>query len=203
MNVLIVARTKVRSRVCLGGLELSESRSLRLVDQGGYFFSPEGPFAVGLVWDLEWVPASGIVPPHVEDVVLRSSRFVRAERSVRDLLLATVSPWTGPLAGTFDGRLACTPGLPYSLYACRGHGIPARSAWYWVVDRELVLENGRYVLRKDGLTVLRVAYVGAEAAPRVLSAGTLVYLSLARWWRPDDVPDAEERCYLQISGCYS
>ena len=32
----------------------------------------------------------------------------------------------------------------------------------------MVLENGRYVLRKDGLTVLRVAYVGAEAA---ISAG--------------------------------
>ena len=40
-------------------------------------------------------------------------------------------------------------------------------------------------------------------APKInkIPAGTLIRISLARWWKPDDV-DIEHRCYLQLSGWY-
>ena len=45
---------------------------------------------------------------------------------------------------------------------------------------------------------------GADIVPiKVIPAGTLVRVSLARWWRPEDSePNFEERCYLQLSGWY-
>lgn len=50
---------------------------------------------------------------------------------------------------------------------------------------------------------VRIPYVGFEPAVDLIPKGTLVRVSLARWWRPhDSPPDMEERCYLQLSGWY-
>jgi hypothetical protein len=43
-------------------------------------------------------------------------------------------------------------------------------------------------------------YVGLEdATAQEIPQGTLLRLSLANWWAPED-SDYEERCYLQLSG---
>jgi hypothetical protein len=43
-------------------------------------------------------------------------------------------------------------------------------------------------------------YVGFEEAAEIIPAGTLVRVSLARWW--DTNGTTEERCSLQLSGWY-
>ena len=45
-------------------------------------------------------------------------------------------------------------------------------------------------------------YVGFADPIERIPKGALVRVSLARWWRPDDAPDMEERCYLQLSGWF-
>jgi hypothetical protein len=48
-----------------------------------------------------------------------------------------------------------------------------------------------------------LSYVGVQDAVDVITAGQLVRVSLARWWRPENAdPDFEERCYAQLSGWY-
>ena len=61
--------------------------------------------------------------------------------------------------------------------------------------------DGRGYIVKDVLRGLK--YVGEESPIKVIPAGTLVRVSLARWWRPEDSePNFEKRCYLQLSGWY-
>jgi len=47
----------------------------------------------------------------------------------------------------------------------------------------------------------RFPYVGFEPKVNLIPAGTLMKISLARWWKPED-SDMSERCYLQLSGWY-
>ncbi|MFH1320564.1 MAG: hypothetical protein ABII90_07920 [Bacteroidota bacterium] len=44
-----------------------------------------------------------------------------------------------------------------------------------------------------------ISYVGFQNPVDKIPAGTLVRISLARWWSPNE---DEERCYLQLSGWY-
>ena len=47
----------------------------------------------------------------------------------------------------------------------------------------------------------KITFVGFQNPVQLISAGTLLRISLARWWAPND-DDVEERCYLQLSGWY-
>ncbi len=57
--------------------------------------------------------------------------------------------------------------------------------------------NGRLGWTGSG----RFPYVGFESKVDRIPAGTLMRMSLARWWKPED-SDMNERCYLQLSGWY-
>jgi hypothetical protein len=70
-------------------------------------------------------------------------------------------------------------------------------------DRDLVkyqvYEKIRYRYFSDkGLRSL--PYVGFENPAEVIPAGTVVRVSLARWWNKEG--EKEERCSLQLSGWY-
>jgi hypothetical protein len=45
-----------------------------------------------------------------------------------------------------------------------------------------------------------ISYVGSVDPLDTIEPGSLIRLSLAHWWKPEDSDD-EERCYLQLSGC--
>ena len=45
-----------------------------------------------------------------------------------------------------------------------------------------------------------ISYVGSDEPLNTIEEGSLIRLSLAHWWKPEDSDD-EERCYLQLSGC--
>ncbi len=61
--------------------------------------------------------------------------------------------------------------------------------------------GGSYYHHVAGYEDRRLKYVGAERAIPVIPAGTLIRVSLARWWAPEG-SEMEERCYVQLSGWY-
>jgi ATP-dependent DNA helicase RecQ len=74
---------------------------------------------------------------------------------------------------------------------------------FWRPDQPLARDNEgkriryRYPTADGGRTLTFVGY--QEPLPE-LPAGTLLRVSMSQWWRPDDRPEAELRCYLQLSG---
>ena len=103
----------------------------------------------------------------------------------------------------FDGVIRFT--WNRSGYISLQNPLPRCSTGFWVPDRPLALvqsgNKASYHYERADL-ILRVSYVGTVPAVDNIPAGTLVRVSLARWWRPEDVPDLEERCYVQLSCWY-
>jgi hypothetical protein len=85
------------------------------------------------------------------------------------------------------------------------NNLPANSVGFWISDRELTLaDDGKHYLypsTNEFTTAKRFPYVGFAPKVNSIPQGTLMRISLARWWRPSD-SDISERCYLQLSGWY-
>ena len=99
---------------------------------------------------------------------------------------------TPSIFSSFRFSICCTPG-----------GTITKSPdgrWYIVKD---VTKSKESIGEMNGYPLRGLKYVGEESPIKVIPAGTLVRLSLARWWRPEkSEPNFEERCYLQLSGWY-
>lgn len=192
MPVLIVATTRMRNTVCVGALDLDSNRSLRLLDVHGGGFEPD-VFAVGELWELEYLPAPEVTPPHVEDVVVVKRRRIGRSDALRTEIVNRVQPWRGDYTGLFDGVLGWTRNG--SGYADERQ-LPNVSTGFWIPNIALEFRDG-YYYHGD---YHRLRYVGlADPAP-IIAAGSLVRVSLARWWAPEG--DNNQRCYLQLSGWY-
>lgn len=79
------------------------------------------------------------------------------------------------------------------------------STGFWEPDQDLRMQQDGHRITYEypvDSGVRNIKYVGFEDALDRLPAGMLLRVSLARWWCPEDKPDLEERCYLQLSGWY-
>ena len=73
MKVLIVAKTRHGSGACIGGITLDEGRSVRLIAADAAFNEHAGlEYNVGEVWEVDAAPAEHVIPPHVENIIVRS-----------------------------------------------------------------------------------------------------------------------------------
>ncbi len=206
MRVLIVAKTRMRSGACIGAISTS-GQSLRLVPAGNY---SDGAFnleyEIGDVWELdeyEFPPMEDLVPPHVENVIVR-----RKHRDVRyDEPSSIIDQLMPPLSGgpemLFDGLTQTSHSG--SLYIAARTGIPTYSTMFWRADKPLTLDDSGMRLHYCYPTpngCAKLAFVGFQKPVNEIPAGTLVRISLAHWWRPDDRDDVEQRCYCQLSGWF-
>lgn len=200
MNVLIVGRTKMSgANRCIGGLA-HDGSSVRLVKQSGQWDTTSG-FDVGDIWDIDFKPMKGLVYPHTEDVLVNKFSYVGQQQGLAAHLLSRVKPWRGGIDQVFEGRLGFTGSG--NGYISQTRGVPCYSTWYWVADEDLTLrDDGKHYDYPGRYSSKGMSYVGEPAAIPVIPAGTLVRLSLARWWKPQDIEDLEERCYLQLSGWF-
>lgn len=202
MNVLIVGRTKMggASR-CIGGIS-HDGKSVRLLNSNGGHWDTTAPFQIGQIWDMAYTPAATPVPPHTEDVLVSQYQLAGTEPNLLAHLLTRVQPWRGGINQVFGGVLDYTSNN--NGYICQRRGVPAHSTWFWIPDRDLTLRaDGKHYDYPDGYFSRGLSYVGEPPALPTLQAGTLIRVSLARWWKPDDAdPNFEERCYLQLSGWY-
>lgn len=205
MNVLIVGRTKMGDspKRCIGGL-CEDGRSVRLLDDRGNNWDVTSEFRIGQVWDLDFMNSNAIVSPHVEDVRVTGRRFVRLENDVKAAIVGLVQPWTGSPLAMFDGLIKYT-GSRNGYVESPG---PDRSTWFWVPDRDLGLrfDKRHYDYPSPvawGTIQQGLSYVGEAEPLNTIVAGTLVRVSLARWWKPrESDPTFPERCYLQLSGWF-
>lgn len=202
-RALIVARTRIRGAACVGGLVLATNRGLRLLEADGTNPSFRTPYQVGEVWDLDYRVPGDLLAPHLEDVLVdRAARVGRVE-DLPGFLLRQVEPWRGSPEGLFEGLIQPTD--TGSGYVSRRTGVPPISTGFWISDEPLKrVTEGRAVRYRYPLAhgVHLLSYSGWAAPVETIPAGTLLRVSLARWWRPEDAPGMEARCYLQLSGWY-
>jgi hypothetical protein len=137
----------------------------------------------------------------MEDILVSHARFLEKKNNLQQLLIQRISPWRGGPHRLFGGLVRATGSG--SGYVSHAAGVPGRSTGYWLPDRSLVrvLENGKERYQyPDERGIRNLPYVGcAPSIPQIVE-GTLVRVSLARWWSPDG--EFEQRCYLQLSGWF-
>lgn len=202
MDVIIVSKTHMANAKCVGGV-LANGRFVRLLDSNGYNQDSDTNIDVGDVYTITFSERKEKIPPHVEDILVNSMSFKFAFSSIdkmvehlRDKL--NVKIWKGSTEVLFDGKLEWTSGG--SGYISENGGIPDSSVGFWIPDRDLKRNDFKNKVRFSyPIRWRHIAYVGFQNPVNTIPAGTLVRVSLARWWSPDE---DEKRCYLQLSGWY-
>ncbi|HWQ91747.1 MAG TPA: RecQ family ATP-dependent DNA helicase, partial [Clostridia bacterium] len=203
MKVLIVAKTRRGLGACVGGMT-QNGRSVRLVAVDAATNERAGlEYGVGEVWELETAPVSAILPPHIEDVLVLSAQRLRLSDKIEETIRRFMPPVSGGPDQLFQGLTQATG--TGGLYVTERTGIPDRSTMFWVPDQPLELDyEGKRIRYRyptsDGGRAL--TFVGFQEPLSRIPAGALLRVSLAHRWRPQDKPQEELRCFLQISGWF-
>lgn len=203
MKVLIVAKTRQGKGACIGGVSF-EGRSVRLIAADADANERAGmEYEVGEVWEGETAPASEIVPPHVENVIVRDKRRLGAISSPHQFIARHMPIHAGGREALYDGLTQST--TAGALYIAERTGVPSLSTLFWRPEHPLRRDdNGkriryRYPAAEGGFTL---TFVGFQDPLETIPAGALLRVSLAHWWRPEEMPERELRCYLQLSGWF-
>ncbi len=200
-QVLIVSKTHMQDFACVGGLVMGTFENVRLLKDNGYPEPRATLYDVGDIWKIEFSHCPDLEPPHIEDVLVHQAKFVRQGRDIAAGLLKVAPIWQGKLELLFEEKLQFTK--RGSGYVTAETGVPSRSVGFWQADKELsrVAKEQKFSYEyPSSAGVLRLPYVGFAEPLDKLPTGTLLRVSLARWWKHDGANEA--RCYLQLSGWY-
>jgi ATP-dependent DNA helicase RecQ len=202
IQVVIVARTRQGSATCLDGITL-DGRTLRLTEPSTPEDGEPLEFRIGDLWEVETEPSAEPAAPPGETRVLRGGRRLQDGIDPAAVAEQKAPPLEGGPEALFEGLAQVLP--RGGLYIAERTGVPPFGAQFWRPDRPLRREgSGRrahYVYPGDeGPRAL--SFVGFQDAVAEIPAGSLLRVSLAPWWRPEDRPDREPRCHLQISGWF-
>jgi len=192
-------------RVCVGGINLETSKSVRLLTSYGKNQPADTPLEIGQVWDIDYAIPRELFPPHMEDVLVNRCTLVDGTcRHIRGFIVKHMHPWEGSLVDTFDKKLNYTHGYKKG-YIHQDSGIPSVSTGFWSPNSHLILKNmydkNVFAYRDMSGVTYHIPYVGVEPPPEIIPVGSLVRLSLARWWKPEE-KEEDKKCYLQLSGWY-
>ena len=212
-QVIIVSRTRMADGfVCVGGVDVDNRRSVRLLDARGRHETAETcPYTIWDIWDIDYYPNQRRPNPHTEDVnVMRRMKMDRVDapnmsvnRFAELMLNSNIPIFRGSLFSVFDGKLRRTDND--KLYISK-EDVPTFSTCFWINDMRLLgykNDRGRWQYRYTDMSNrygYTISYVGSAEPLDTIEPSSLVRLSLAHWWKPEDSDD-EERCYLQLSGC--
>jgi hypothetical protein len=203
MKVLIVSKTKMSKHVCVGAIA-SNGRYLRLLTEDGLNQPNDTPFQVRQGWEIEFVERPIKTAPHVEDVLLTSKKLtgvLKSQISMLDMVIKYNVPiWRGSPNTLFDGLLNWTDNG--SGFINKENGLPSKSVGFWIPDKNLTKKDFWGVKYNYPMSQgwRNMPFVGLEAPIDTIPAGSLVRVSLARWWDTDGT--TEPRCSLQLSGWY-
>ena len=207
-KVLIVSRTGMKTKHCVGGLELDTRRSLRLLTERAHNQDSDCDYKVGQIWDCSFKDRKDIEQPHTEDVLVSKEKYVKTyskslSKLIKEKCIDSGLIWKEP-SELFNGTLLFKPnGRGY----ISKKNVPNLSTGYWLLGESLskTMPNNKacYKYAPQNNVEVVATYSGLDKeVPKIIDAGTLVRVSLARWWTGDSGPNGEERCYLQISGWY-
>ncbi len=202
MNITIVSKTHTKKGICIGGM-LDSGDFVRLIDIDGSYFSKEKEIEVGNIYSARYKKSKRIEAPHVEDIIMHNMKLLdkKSDSELLDFVLdKNPKIWKGNHSIIFDGMLKWRNGKGYITE----DGITDNSVGFWVpnYDLEKIDYKGkvRYTCSKD--LTKTMPYVGFQSPVDIIAKGTLVRISLARWWGKDEPNIGEDRCYLQLSGWY-
>jgi len=203
MNVLIVAKTRQGSGACIGGITF-DGRSVRLIAADAATNEHAGrEYDVGEVWAVDADPATDVIPPHVENIIVHRKRRMGPMTDPAPFIERHMPPRVGGLEALYEGLAQATP--TGTLYIAQANGVPPYSTTFWRPDQPLQLVHDgkrlryRYPTPDGGRTLV---FVGFQEPFEVIPAGTLLRVSLAHWWRPQTDETGELRCYVQLSGWF-
>lgn len=198
-EVLVVARTRMTSGACIGGIVRRDGRSVRLLDSEGYHFPTDVDLEVGRVYNMTLSKCKGLAAPHLEDVRVMAHGDGQAVNDLADEIKKHATPAVGGPEFLFDGRLVARetgkrfldPGSPTNY-----------STQFWIPSCDLELDvnewNGK-IKHEYYSEDFRVKYVGFADPPEVIEAGQLVRVSLSK---PFSIPGTPHACWLQLSHAY-
>jgi ATP-dependent DNA helicase RecQ len=203
MRILIVAKTRRGAGACVGGIT-EDGHSVRLIACDAASNERAGlEYEVGEVWEIDSAPDPDIVPPHVENIIVRRARRLRRSQKVAETIHRFMPPVGGGAEKLFDGVTQTT--AAGGLYIAERTGLPHRSTMFWAPDQSLRLDcegkrlRYRYPTSDGGRTL---TFVGFQEPLAEIAPGTLLRVSLAHWWRPKERPAEELRCFVQLSGWF-
>lgn len=191
-------------KCCVGGIT-SGGRYVRLLNSVGENQPEDTHLKIKQVYSIDFNFREDTEPPHVEDILIQTCKYegiLKKELTVFDFIhKRDVHIWEGNPCMLFDNKIKWTANG--SGYVSK-EDIPNHSVGFWISDRDLIKSNYydkvRYGYRSTDGTWKNITYVGFEEAINVIPAGTLIRVSLARWW--DANGSTELRCSLQLSGWY-
>lgn len=195
----------MRNGACVGGFEIATKKNVRLLNSTGENQPKDTDFEVGQIWDLDYVERTDKIAPHLEDVLIQRKKFIRFEDDINEFLKNNAPIWTGSPDKIFQSKVLFDTG--HSGFITNKAGLPTQSVGFWLPDKELVLSilNGQkhyiYFNEGKGARVYMFPYVGYKSKIETIPIGSIIRVSLARWWKPG--PNiSETRCYCQLSGWY-
>lgn len=201
MDVIIVSKTHMSNHACVGGV-LANGRYVRLLNSEGYNQNSDTDMEIGKVYTITFSERQGTIPPHIEDILVNSIAYKFTFESIDKMVDYLINKlkikiWRGSPNNLFDGKLLWTTGG--SGYISK-ENIPEHSVGFWISDRHLNRNDFRDKIRFHYPILERnISYVGYQNPLNIIPSGTLLRVSLARWWSPNE---EDEKCYLQLSGWY-
>lgn len=203
MDVIIVSKTHMSTAACVGGV-LVNGQFVRLLDANGHNQDSDTDLNIGDVYTINYNERTNKRQPHIEDILVTNFEFKFSFSSISDMEKYLIEKlnvpiWEGSTEVLFDGNLNWTNNG--SGYISESGVIPSNSVGFWRPDQNLSRRDYKNKVRYSyPIRWRNITYVGYQDPIDPIPAGTLVRVSLARWWSPDE---NEERCYLQISGWYT
>jgi len=187
----------------VGGIT-EDGRSVRLVAANATTNVRAGlEYGIGEVWEIDWTPDLNLIPPHVENILVHEAHHLRRSHKLEETIHRFMPPVAGGPEGLFEGLAQTTSSG--GLYIAQRTGLPRHSTAFWVPDQPLQLDcegkriHYRYPTNDGGRAL---AFVGFQEPLSEIPPGTLLRVSLAHWWHPQDRPDEELRCFVQLSGWF-
>lgn len=204
MDVLILSKTHMNNgKCCVGGITGS-GRYVRLLTPTGENQPENTDLKPRQVWEVEFTERPNMTPPHVEDVLVSSRKIkgsLKDEITILEFIKQrNIEIWQGSPDILFDGKIKWTNNGSGFI---NKEAVSEHSVGFWIADKDLTksiyFNKPRYSYQgSNGWRSL--PYVGFDEPLEVIPKGTLIRVSLARWW--DTKGTTELRCPLQLSGWY-
>jgi len=199
MEILITSKTHKGQSACVGGLIIKENRFVRLLNYGNTDQKSDTVLNIGDIWEIDFIDRINIIPPHIEDIIVNNKKFVgKVVNLTKFIKNNNVFVSYGHPNKLFNSLLHWTSNG--SGYVEDKSKLPNNSVGFWKSDQNLIYERNYYYY-KEGDKIKRFRFVGFQKEISIIPAGTLIRVSLARWWKPND-SEVVDRCYLQLSGWY-
>lgn len=202
MEVLIVAKTYMKSAYCVGAYDLTNKVNIRLLTATEENQPMDSKFEIGQIWNIEYLHRMNKILPHFEDVLVQKAVYIRMQTRLNEYLTSTMPIWKGSPEKIFDGKIKFPSGQ--SGYLEQRNAELKQSVGFWLPDKDLeltILDDNKHYFYFGEEQVFAFPYVGTKKVIDKIRKGTLIRVSLARWWSPD-LNRQQKRCYCQLSGWY-